>query len=304
MAEKTYCNPLMINADPFVLLYEGKYYLYATNEQRGSSTGFEVFVSDDMSTWENGGYVIWPGCGAIGDRGFWAPEFLVRDGKIFVVYVANEHLAIASATSPYGPFVQEKLAWISETKAIDGHFMVDYEGNTWLYYVRFDHGNVVYCARISDDLKTLDEENEVFLLRAEDSIPWEVVDSHVCEGPFVLKHNGKYYLTFSCNHTRSEDYAVGYAVSSRPDGPFIRYENNPILKKSQIADCTGHHSFVTAKTGELVCVYHSRTTGYIDPDGGRHRRVCVDRAEFVPNPNGGDDILVIHGPTRTPQKAF
>ena len=68
--EKTYCNPLMINADPYILLFEGKYYLYATNEQKGSHTGFEVFVSDDMSEWTNGGYVLWPGCGSIGDRGF------------------------------------------------------------------------------------------------------------------------------------------------------------------------------------------------------------------------------------------
>jgi hypothetical protein len=30
----------------------------------------------------------------------------------------------------------------------------------------------------------------------------------------------------------------------------------------------------------------------------------VDRAEFVADPNGGDDILVVHGPTSTPQKAF
>jgi len=31
---------------------------------------------------------------------------------------------------------------------------------------------------------------------------------------------------------------------------------------------------------------------------------CVDRAEFVKDPNGGDDILVIHGPTTDVQKAF
>ena len=295
---KMYCNPLMVNADPFILFYEGKYYLYATNEQKGADTGFEVFESEDMSEWKNCGYVLRQGEGAIGNGGFWAPELLIRGKDIFMVYVTDEHLAISKAESPLGPFVQKRKKYLSEHKAIDGHFFVDDDGSVWLYYVRFDHGNVVYCARLSDDLETLYEQEETFLLRAENSIAWETVDSSVLEGPFVLKHNGLYYLTFSCNHTRSSEYAVGYAVSSAPDGPYKRYENNPILKKSDKAECTGHHSFVKTAKGELVCVYHSRNAGEKSP-----RRVCIDRAEFVKNSNG-DDVLVIYGPTRTPQLSF
>ena len=51
---------------------------------------------------------------------------------------------------------------------------------------------------------------------------------------------------------------------------------------------------------ELVCVYHAR----VGQDTSGERMTCIDRAEFVSDPNGGEDILVIHGPTAEPQTAF
>ena len=47
----TYRNPLIDcpgAADPAVLRYEGKYYLYPTLD----STGYDVFVSEDLVNWE------------------------------------------------------------------------------------------------------------------------------------------------------------------------------------------------------------------------------------------------------------
>ena len=146
---------------------------------------------------------------------------------------------------------------------------------------------------------TMDEENEVRLLNAE--AEWETHDCLVVEGPFMLKHNGKYYLTYSANHFRSPYYAIGYAVSDSPLGPFKKFEGNPILVKNDHVNGTGHHSFTTSKDGKkLICVYHChKSLTQIHP-----RMTCIDPAEFVPNPAGGDDILVIHGPTYTEQEAI
>ena len=115
-----------------------------------------------------------------------------------------------------------------------------------------------------------------------------------------MKHNGKYYLTYSANHTRSEDYAVGYAVSDSPYGPFRKYSGNPILHKTDEVKGTGHHSFVRSlDEKELICVYHCHhSKSEFQP-----RMVCIDRACFEKNDNG-DDILVIYGPSTTSQKAF
>jgi hypothetical protein len=84
-------------------------------------------------------------------------------------------------------------------------------------------------------------------------------------------------------------------------GPYTKVSYNPILQKSETVNGTGHHSFTVSKDGkELVCVYHARPMR----ETQCQRRTCIDRAEFVENPDGGDDILVIHGPTTDPQPAF
>lgn len=54
----------------------------------------------------------------------------------------------------------------------------------------------------------LQEKDEKLLLRAEKD--WELKKGLVAEGPFVLKHKGKYYLSYSANDTRSIYYAIGY----------------------------------------------------------------------------------------------
>ena len=289
----TYKNPLMVGADPFVLAYGSRYYLYATN----ADDGFRVYESEDMAIWEDKGYCLKKG-DAIGEKWFWAPEVMEKDGRFYMVYVAEEHLAIATSYSPLGPFVQSEKKWLSEEKAIDGHFFVDDDGTVYLYYVRFDNGNVIYMSTFIDNFNVLDEKNERFLLRADEE--WELKDCEVAEGPFVLKHGGKYYLTYSANHTRSEYYAIGYAVSDSPFGPFKKYEGNPILHKTDKVNGTGHHSFVRSLDGkEIICVYHCHNSKTeFSP-----RLVCIDRASFEAN-GDGDDVLVIHGPTTTEQKAF
>ena len=292
--KNTYKNPVCDGADPFVLLYEGVYYLYSTN----SIDGFRVFTSSDMSTWVDRGYCL-KAEDVMGDKWFWAPEVMYRNGKFYMVYVAEEHLGIATSISPLGPFVQEEKRWLNDINEIDGHFFVDDDGTVYLYFVRFDDGNVLWCAKMNEDLLSYDKSTATFLFRAEDE--WELRDCSVVEGPFVLKHKGKYYLTYSANHTRSEDYAVGYAVSKSPMGPFVKAKSNPILKKIEALNGTGHHSFTTSKDGrELVCVYHARPLR----DTECPRRTCIDRAEFVALNDGEDDILVIHGPTADEQKAF
>ena len=290
--EKYYQNPLLEGADPFVLNYNGKYYLYSTNAE----DGYRVFTSDDLINWQDAGYCL-KSTDVTGEKGFWAPEVMERDGKFYMVYTADEHIGIAVSDSPTGPFVQKEKKWLSERNAIDGHFFVDDDGTVYLYYVRFDHGNVIYMTKMNSELTGFDEENERFLLKAD--CDWELKDCEVVEGPFVLKHNGKYYLTYSANHTRSPYYAVGYAVSHSPYGPFEKYVGNPILHKTEEVSGTGHHSFVKTNNGELICVYHRHFT----KDVFRPRMTCIDRAGFEKTPTG-EDILVVYGPTDTQQKGF
>ena len=98
------------------------------------------------------------------------------------------------------------------------------------------------------------------------------------EGPFVLKHDGKYYLTYSANYYASLKYAVGFAVAERADGPYRKSEKNPILAyvENEMSG-PGHNSFFTAKDGKLKCAFHIHAD-YNEPKGSRV--VCIADAGF------------------------
>lgn len=292
--DNKYINPICEGADPFILLHDGKYYLYSTN----APDGYYVYESDDLVNWTNRGYCLHKD-NVKGEKWFWAPEIMYRNGKFYMVYTSDEHLGIAVSDSPLGAFVQEKKQWISERNAIDGDFFVDDDGTVYLYYVRFDGGNVIYGSRLDEDTMTLDENAEKRLISAEEE--WETKMGRVAEGPFMLKHNGKYYLTYSANDYRSIDYSIGYAVSDSPLGPFKKYDGNPILHRTENVNGVGHHSFTYSADGKnMICVYHRHNSmTEVHP-----RNTCIDRAYFEPSDNGDIDRLVIAGPTVSEQDSL
>ncbi len=160
---ETYCNPVCEGADPFVLLHDGKYHLYSTNAR----DGYEVFESDNLKDWVNRGYCLRKE-EVMGEKWFWAPEVTYLNGKFYMVYSSEEHLGVAVSDSPLGPFKQETKKWLSRRNGIDGHFFVDDDGQVYLYYVRFDGGNVIYGTKMSGDMLSMDEAAEVRLIQAEE----------------------------------------------------------------------------------------------------------------------------------------
>ena len=300
--QNNFHNPIMPGADPFVLLHDGKYYLYCTAENdkvlldhhsfdtaAGKQDGYYVYQSEDLMSWENKGMCL-NRQDVMGDKWFWAPEVLYRNGKFYMVYSSEEHIGMAVADSPLGPFRQEEKRWLYPEKAIDGHMFVDDDGTVYLYYVRLHNGNQIYVAKLSEDLLRIDTLYEDCLIQAE--APWETRDCLVAEGPFVLKHKGVYYLTYSANHTRCQDYAVGVAMSQSPTGPFEKFQGNPILHRNDRFCGVGHHSFTTSKDGKmLICAYHCHDS----LENFKPRRFCLNTAQFVTGENGMD-MLVINGP--------
>ena len=240
-----------------------------------------------MNSWISLNNVFPKPSGAWSKESYWAPEVMYKNGKFYMIYTSEVHLGVAVADSPLGPFKQETKEWVSERKGIDGDFFTDDDGQIYLYYVRFDGGNVIYGAKFNFDTLKLDDEHEVRLIAAEEE--WETRMGLVAEGPFMVKHNGKYYLTYSANDYQSIDYAIGYAVSDSPLGPFVKYEGNPILRRTDDVYGVGHHSFTYSKDGsQRICVYHRHNTlTTIHP-----RTTCIDKAWFDEN-----DVLRIAGPT-------
>ena len=50
----------------------------------------------------------------------------------------------------------------------------------------------------------------------------EVTPENYVEGPFMLKHRGKYYFMWSEGDWTGPDYCVAYAIADSPFGPFKR----------------------------------------------------------------------------------
>lgn len=99
-------------------------------------------------------------------------------------------------------------------------------------------------------------------------------------------------MMYSANYFGGKNYAVGYATSDSPLGPFTKTANNPVLQKNTekggIVTGTGHNSVTVSPDGKaMLCVYHGRTS-----ETGEKRVVFIDPME-VPD----DGSLVVYGPT-------
>lgn len=77
------------------------------------------------------------------------------------------------------------------------------------------------------------------------------------EGPTVVKWNDIYYLFYSANHFKNIDYAVGYATSNSPVGPWVKHPNSPIIHKDIVGENgSGHGDIFEGLDGRFYYVYH------------------------------------------------
>lgn len=245
-------------ADPFIMEEDGWYYIYGTKD----ADGIVVHKSQDLKNWTSR-------CGNAkkglalhkddvwGNSMFWAPEVYKHNGKYIMTYSSDLHICYAESESPCGPFVQkDKRPYLSDEEGIDASIFIDDNGKAYIFWVRFmKGGNIIWAAEMTPDLHNIKIETAQELIDAKEHT-WEKRQGRIAEGPLTFKHKGKYYLTFSCNDFRSREYAVGYAVSDNPLGPYKRYENNPILHRHCGYFGTGHHAIF--RSGKhLYMVYHA-----------------------------------------------
>ena len=247
-------------ADPFILYEDGIYYLYGT----GAANGIAVYVSEDMQSWASAPSLALNKEDSYGNRWFWAPEVYHVGDKYYMYYSAEEHICVATSNSPTGPFVQSDKSPIVPYKAIDNTLFFDKEGNPWLFFVKFNDGIQIWSARLEEDLIHIIPGSEQKCL--EMSQEWEKVWPSVNEGPFLLYHNGLYYLTYSANSFESPYYGIGYATAPSPEGPWTKFENNPVYQCVGSLEGVGHHSFFKDKSGKDRIVFHSHNApGKIGP---------------------------------------
>lgn len=262
-----YYNPVFGHfPDPMVLRVGRSYYGYATHSGPPTPGVFPILRSRDLVHWRWAGYAFRspPGFSYVH---WWAPSALRWRGRYYLFYsaLARQHnrmcVAVAVARRPTGPFRHRSVLDCGVTGgAIDPAPLV-VGRRVYLYFARLD----AFCQqfrsrcsivgmRLSSDL--LRGERRRRLIGVDQS--WESRPTYsIVENPWVLRRRGRYYLLYSANHWQA-DYAMGYATSRSPLGPFAKPGTRPFLRARSGVFGPGGGSAVTGPRGKTWLAYHAR----------------------------------------------
>lgn len=259
----TFRNPINPSADPWLGYFEGQYHLSTTQGDRvrmwSAKTIGGLKDAKPMTVWEKG-------------KGVWAAEFHQLPGKLgprWYCYftktdgedVRHRMFVAESKTKsilgPYGEAKQIKTDPKDEFYAIDGSV---FENGGNYYFIWAGHpGHRLFISRMKDPF-TL--EGERVLIPASGFGCEEVR-----EGPYILKHGKRLFLTYSACDTGKPDYKVGYLWMPEDKDPLKpaswTQEENPLLERNDAANVfgPGHHSFFKSPDGkEDWIAYHGKTT--------------------------------------------
>ena len=324
--QERYCNPVpyldgcrRTNPDPHVIRWCGKWYCYSSDTF--GRNGVKVSVSDDLVHWNEVGFCI----PSENQKHFWAPAVIYLNGVFYMYYSAvpldseddhDEHLMLAAATRPEGPFHWKKTFF--QEFSIDAHplfwhgkMYLLYAVNNWIGTDDTVAGTCILLDELTAPDTLAGNPKPVVL----PSLPQEIFaknrfgdgrDWYTIEGAAVLTRKDRMWLMYSANCFLHEDYFVGTAVAeTKPalmEMDFQKYPSphrwGPLLKRSASTEGTGHNT--VTKAPNLVddwIVYHGRRMSEPRDATCEQREMYID--PLYRNGNG----LFCLGPTDTEQPA-
>jgi arabinan endo-1,5-alpha-L-arabinosidase len=274
-----YTNPVIAHdcPDPGVLHDGDRYVLSCTSGN--ASDAYPIYVSSDLATWTAQGHIL-PAAAkpawTVSD--FWAPE-IHKVGTHWVAYFSARGsdgvLAIgaASAPDPLGPFtaLAQPLVHDANMGLIDASEYNDGDGTPYLLWK--EDGNAqgkptpIHAAQLASDGLSI-VGTPATLITNDRS--WE---GAVVEGPWLIAHDGMYYLFYSGNSYADASYALGVARASSVLGPYAK-PSAPIVTSAGAWAGPGHCSVVDGHADDYV-VYHAWQAAHVGQAPGR--LVLVDQ---------------------------
>lgn len=261
------CTQINIR-DPFVLLYQGKYYLYGTRSETafvGQAYGFDVYVSEDLKYWNGPIEVFRRPERFWSKKSYWAPEVHIYNGRFYMFATFADRkgglgTAVLVSDNPEGPFIPWSDGYVTprEWRCLDGTLHIDEYGVPHLVFChewREIRDGTICAIQLSEDLKQSKGEPKALFAASE-------------ARPFVSRYFFRNYVS---------------------DGPFlIRTEDNIL-----------HMLWSTyAKTGYVEAIAHSDTQQlqgkwHVDPEclyseNGGHGMIFKDAQ--------GEYYLLLHSP--------
>lgn len=248
--------------DPYIVPYEGKYYLYGTDGENafsGAMNSFHVYVSEDLKNWA-GPYAIYQKTDDFwADAQYWAPEVYVIDGAFYLYGSmggsgrANKGIQVFKADNPLGPFVPTTdYPFTPETDDdIDATLYVE-DGKTYMVYSQGSDG--IYAVELNETYDGFAAEQFKLFDVAESG--WAVG----AFGNFILNDGPCLYQTQTgrllCLYSTMSDtgYNMGIAVSDngKLNGNWS-FEGGKLLSEGD----GGHCMLFTDFDGNTRICYHA-----------------------------------------------
>lgn len=299
-------NPLWEDdfPDPHVLRGEKGWYAYATGNPGFYNIG--VAFSADFSAWSKVKEALpeRPNWQPIVQGLTWAPDVTRVGNRYLMIYVARhadsglQCLSRAWANSLHGPFVDNSttpfICQLDKGGSIDPNLFVSSSGKRFLYFK--NDGNAV---GLETKIWVVEVNNEGDFLHdpiytgLKNFRSWH---GSILEHPSVFEHKDKYFLTYSANDYWTENYAIGWAVSTSPLGPWIDKSLEPFLSSTGLVAGPGGQQIFRDDKLNLWIAYHAWTYGKVGYGNGSSnaRSFRVDPIELI------DGVLTTTGPSIYP----
>ena len=284
--ELEYNKPWILQrADPYVYKHtDGTYYFTASIPAydgivlRHSATLAGLKDAEEVRVWQKHDKGIM-------SEHIWAPELHYLDGKWYIYYAGGD-IDDVWAIRPYilecadqdpmtGNWVEKgKMTRAEEDEFSFEAFSLDgtvFENRGKHYYIWAEKVGVgkqisnLYIAEMENPCKL----KTVQVLLTTPDYDWERIGFWVNEGPAVIRHDGKIYMTYSASETGAA-YCMGMLSISEDadllDPAMWKKERYPVLETNAEKGIygPGHNSFTEDEQGNPIMVYHARTEEKIE----------------------------------------
>lgn len=242
-------NPMV--HDPVMAREDGVYHIFATG------MGIQRMTSKDRKDWQVKAMPVmtvipkWTRDSVPGfDKHVWAPDIIRWHNKWWLAYSCSTFGKNGSAIGLLSAAKLESPIWNDEGcivasrenrdnwNAIDPNFVIDDNDTPWMVWGSFWDG--IQIVRLDTTMHVAKGEKPRTLARryapgtttAEPNPTSAHAGTNAIEAPFVMKHQGYYYLFVSwdyCCRGSKSNYRVAVGRSKNVDGPYLDKRSNDML---------------------------------------------------------------------------
>lgn len=216
--------------DPFILPFDGKYYLFGTSGKYSweGCGGFFCHISDDLINWSEPILCFEPPKKFWANENFWAPEVYYYKGKfyMFASFKAEGHMRavqILVSDRPEGPYsIWSCPLTPNDWMCLDGTLYVENEVPYMVFcheWMQIKDGEMC-VTQLSDNLKN--QIGQPSILFKASQTEWSSTKLHggyITDGPFMYKHsNGMLLMIWSSFDENGYVEAVAYSKVGNING--------------------------------------------------------------------------------------